>query len=813
MKRILIIYVLILLSGMTAWGQRTLVGRVEELDGKAIDGAFVALLDAEKRSLINQATTDSVGHFSISGQHPDHILLAISSPGYHDTTMVINSADTNLNLSPIRLSINTTLELSEVIVSAKPFSTTQTATGISFKVINPTLIANNNIENIIRLTPFLNIDPLSGAIQMIGKENTLVYINGRKSRMSKEGLMNYFKTLPAENIEKLEVILNPGVEYEVSPNTGIVNLSLKPSATNGFKGDLYAIVGQSKVSVQQFSANGYYVKDKFNLNAFVVAANNPYFYLIDELYNYKQSDMYSHRVGGNNGTPRQQYAANVNAVYQIDNKQQLGIVADFSSFKSLRNSRYTTDYGKSSTQSIDSTILSQINPDRLNFSVAGNLNYTLTPKKEKNQLKIDFDYMFNKINNNSRVYNGLIDQQGDEIKMLENYTMSTPQSNHILKLQADYMHTVAGQKLGVGIIGNLSNTNSHEEYNNRPPTDSIVWGKRSFFYQERGAATYLKHEKVWNNRLSTSVGIRLEYNNLKGDERGDTTAFSKDYVRLLPSASFMYVFSKSVKLTYNFSMRSQMPSFTVLSPFRFYVTATSYSEGNPKLRPSTLLSQNILLSLPIGFSLMLYQNIYYDAYNEVSSVVPNTPIIKYTTLNYGRFNSRGATLSFSNSIVKNIWFLNGNITGFYDNFTVTDPTANLKNNDKWSWRASLNNTFTLSKKYNWQLSTSTYYNSASIMLNMRFESNIHNTIILRKGIGNGAIQFMCNLPLFQYNGRYNVGTLKYNADTPQYFSFHQHTNEGASFFLSYSYNFGNQKAKVNRSQINSSDYKSRVSGY
>lgn len=813
MKRILIIYVLILLSGMTAWGQRTLMGRVEELDGKAIDGAFVALLDAQKKNLLNQATTDSVGHFSISGQHPDHILLAISSPGYHDTTMVINSADINLNLSPIRLSINTTLELSEVIVSAKPFSTTQTATGISFKVINPTLIANNNIENIIRLTPYLHIDPLSGAIQMVGKENTLIYINGRKNRMSKEGLMNYFKTLPAENIEKLDVILNPGVEYEVSPNTGVVHLTLKPSATNGFKGNMYATVGQSKVSTQQLNLNGYYVKDKFNLNAFVSAKNDPYYYLIDQLFNYKQGDIYSHQVGGNNGSPRQQYLANVNAIYQIDNKQQLGVVADFSAFKSLRDSRYITDYGRKSTQSIDSTILSQINPDRLNLSFAGNLNYTLVPLKNLNQLKIDFDYIFNKINDFSRVFNGVIDQEGKVIRTIESYTMNTPSTNHMLKLQADYTHSIAGHKWGGGIVGNISNTHSREDFENRPPSGGVVWGKRSFFYQERGVAAYLKHEKVWNNRFSTSIGLRLEYNCLKGDERGDTVAFAKEYVRVLPSASFMYALSKSVKLTYNLSMRTLMPSFRILSPFRFYTNATNYFEGNPKLLPSKLLSQNIILSLPNGFSLMLYQNIYYDAFGEESSIVPNTPSVKYTVVNYGRFNSRGVSLSFNNSIVKNVWFMNANLTGFYDNYTITTPTVNLRNNNKWSWSASLTSTFTLSQKKSWQLSHTANYASESIDLNSLFESNFVNTITLRKGVKNGSLQCMYVLPLFKYGGTYYVGAPKFNTDTPQYTSFSQHTNAGMSFWISFTYNLGNQKARVNRSQINSSDYKSRVSGY
>lgn len=810
MKRILIICVLILLSGMTVWGQRTLTGRVEELDGKAIDGAFVALLDAQKKTLLNQATTDSVGQFFISGQHPDHILLAISSPGYHDTTMVINSADANLSLSPIRLSINTTLELSEVIVSAKPFSTTQTATGISFKVINPTLIANNNIENIIRLTPFIDVDPLSGAISMASKNKTVVYINGRRSRMSGGALINYFKTLPAANIENIELILNPGSEYSVDPNTGIVNLILKPSANNGFKGDLYANAGQSKIGNQQLSLNGYYVKDRFNLNTFISGENMPSYYKIDELYNYKKSDMYSHRIGNSDG-PRQRYSANINTVYKIDQKQQIGATVDLYLLSSEHGYRNITDYGKRSIQSVDSTILSYNDPQRLNFNLSGNINYILTPQRNRNQLKVDIDYMYSNSSYDSRVFSGLVDQQGAVIKTIENYTMNTPRQNHIWLLQADYTHTIDGHKLGAGIIGNISKTDSREDYENRPPSNGLIWGKRRFFYDEKGVATYLKHEKTWSNRFSTSVGIRLEYNSLDGNEQGEVTAFSKEYLRVLPSASFMYTFSKSIKLTYNLSIRSQMPSYNSLSPFRLYSSATSYFEGNPKLLPSKILSQNIMMSLPMGFGLMIYQNVVYDAFSNTSIIIPNTPIIRSTPLNYGQNNTSGVALSYNNAVVKNIWFLNGKINGSYNKYTITDPTSNLKDNDMYSWEATLSNTFTLSQKHNWQLSTSTTYRSSFILLNTQFESSIFNMIAIQKKIRNGSLQFMYLLPLNQYQGTYYVGAPKFNTDTPEYSAFNKHTNEGMSFWLSFSYNFGNQKAKVNRTRINTSEYKSRVS--
>ena len=97
------------------------------------------------------------------------------------------------------------------------------------------LIKNNTIWGMLRYTPMLKVDEVQG-LSMLGKQDLVVYINGRKTTMSGSDVQNYLKSMPAENIKNIELITSPGSTFNVSAQTGVINIVLKRNEYEGLKG-------------------------------------------------------------------------------------------------------------------------------------------------------------------------------------------------------------------------------------------------------------------------------------------------------------------------------------------------------------------------------------------------------------------------------------------------------------------------------------------------------------------------------------------------------------------------------------------------
>lgn len=55
----------------------------------------------------------------------------------------------------------------------------------------------------------------------------LVYLDGKRVPMSGQDLSNYLQNLPAEQIDRIDIITNPGAKYEAQGNAGIIDIRLK----------------------------------------------------------------------------------------------------------------------------------------------------------------------------------------------------------------------------------------------------------------------------------------------------------------------------------------------------------------------------------------------------------------------------------------------------------------------------------------------------------------------------------------------------------------------------------------------------------
>ena len=83
------------------------------------------------------------------------------------------------------------------------------------------LNSGNSLEAIKRL-PGVITSP-TGGLTLNGKGVT-IYIDGAPSTLNGTDLQNYLSSLPANAIEKVELIYNPGAAYDANASGSIINI-------------------------------------------------------------------------------------------------------------------------------------------------------------------------------------------------------------------------------------------------------------------------------------------------------------------------------------------------------------------------------------------------------------------------------------------------------------------------------------------------------------------------------------------------------------------------------------------------------------
>jgi len=167
---------------------------IDATNNTPIDGGFITLLTSTKK-YITSSYTEKDGKFSIHQSRNDSVFLSINTIGYKDTLILIPSLQQeHIFLGKIFLQLNEAIALEEVTITAKPYTLRKSTDRIVMAMTNKSeLIKNNTIWGMLRYTPMLKVDEVQG-LSMLGKQDLVVYINGRKTTMSGSDVQNYLKS-------------------------------------------------------------------------------------------------------------------------------------------------------------------------------------------------------------------------------------------------------------------------------------------------------------------------------------------------------------------------------------------------------------------------------------------------------------------------------------------------------------------------------------------------------------------------------------------------------------------------------------------
>ena len=504
-----------------------------------IEYANVALYLSSDTSLVYGGITNAEGLFQLEEIKPQNYILKVSYIGYADyETTFVPQAGFN-NLAPIILS-DSNLSLSEItVVGHKPLVSMEKGV-LTTSVANSLLSSLGTAEDVLKHIP--GLDAKNDKYTVLGKGEAIIYIDNRKVQDNSE-----LQNLASENILKVELITNPGAEYDAETRS-VLKITTNKKRENGFSMSLRGVAKQN----HKFSHG-----EKIEMNYHHEGLN------VFALYGFQDSKMrevydLDYQIAGD--TLWQQKDISIYHKKSLSHDLTTGVQYDWKK-KHTVGARYrfvTNDFTNNpATGSYEiyanGVLTEQTNTSGPNFSdtKAHQLNaFYQGTFTDKLNLQVDMDYVKQNQGHNSETR---------EESLLNNNLITTfTENNNHFSLYA-----------GKAVLRHQANENLSFQYGTEY---SLVKGdgiflsnavpNNDFMNREEKIAAFASTDFMLK-KLAVAFGLRYEYVKSKAEEYGETTV-DKNYSNLFPSLSLSLPI-KDVNMSLNFSNRVSRPAFSILN--------------------------------------------------------------------------------------------------------------------------------------------------------------------------------------------------------------------------------------------------------
>lgn len=686
------------------YSQKTINGTVTDERNSPVTNAIILHIDTVPGRIIENKVVNETGYFSINNVKFGREKLKITAIGYKETDILSDTSGANINIVLHPLSY----ALDDVIIQGKS-AVVQKNDRLIFNIANSNITKGNNTYDLLRFTPLVTVQ--DEKIGILGKNALLLYINGRNSHLSGGEIQKYLQSLPAEQIASIEVIANPTSVYKTSGSEGIINLILKKSESDGIKGTITINESVKTTNSLDGSSYLYYQKNKLNLSTNVYGGNDRYYTKTKAEYSYYDIGK-QHIIENTNDPNNIKIGANIIADYKLSKKQTLGVMLNGIIQKRMDEGIAKTHYYKLNATTPDSIVTSNNNVRTPSYMFSSNLNYRLETDDKGSKLSFDFDYLRNY--KDAKTYLDFTNE--NNLNALTDHSKVTQQSNDVLNSyigKIEYSH-IPNKKNNLTTGIELFYLNSkmdyfHGNYDNGQ-WESDLQKSNIFKYNENYLSGFVTYNRIWSNKINTTIGVRMEYDYLEGDQAtGTSSRIKQNHFDVLPSLALMYTINPNHRLTLNAMSSVARPPINYFNPFRFYQTPTTYIENNPYLKPArlNLISANYVLKRHYIFSINYVR--ISDCIN-IFKVPEAGGFTKIKRVNFGNADQLFSLLAWNDSFWNNRVYVNASVKGTYAVYKGNVESMIIDVQD-FNYNLSLAAGAQISKKYDWNITTNYTYRS------------------------------------------------------------------------------------------------------
>ncbi|MBC7556309.1 MAG: TonB-dependent receptor [Chryseobacterium sp.] len=705
-----------------------------------------------------------------------------------------------------------TKKIEEVVMTKRVFQ--KKSDRMVFDVTNSPIAKGTNAFDLLKETPLVSSTD-NATLKILGRKDVFIYINGRKTNMDMESLVEMLKNTPSENISKIEVITVPSSEFQLDGDDGVINIIMKKSITDGLNGTLKLGDEQSYYNHPSAALSLNYRKGKLGIDGNVYSS----------LQKQEQSliltngdETYNNRSVGAITDPNQNVGGYVNLDYELSPKQNIELSYN-SRFNWSNNSQTNLNSIAKNFKENKITKTNTFNvEDAHSRSHSLNLNYELKTDEEGSKLILNTSYLnLQRLQQNTNVTTDL-DSQNIEAKFLQ----KTPQKVNNLGFQADYILKFEDTTtLSFGGNYNHTKTDNDTSFENLiPPTGNDTNLSNHFVYMENISAIYATLEKNLGEKFSGKLGTRIELTRNQGDviDKIDPYYhFKNAYNNVLPYLSANYNFNKNNTLSYTFSSRIRRPSFSQLNPSRQYLTLNNYLQNNPFMKASTYYTQELNYMYKSSYFLVLNHTYIKDENEQIplqKKKDDGTILLRYIRTNYGTKQEFGGTVGMQKIFFNGIWSANNSLNLAYNIFRGSvskDPITNEPfdtydiNKKTFFFNIELNNNIRLSSKKDLFLGVNYFFLSPQKIELGNLNSMQSLDLSIKKIYKDWTF-------MFEVNDIFNTNKVYFKeVQSTGYFNSVDQNRYNRIVSIKATYNFGNKKVeKIRKTESANSSIKDRT---
>ncbi len=675
----------------------------------------IALYKASDSSLVKVVPSDDKGYFEFDDVAYNTYFFkisAISFETYTSSAFSISPEKPLINFPGISLKQGAT-SLKEVTVTTDKQFIERKLDKLIVNVENSIVSAGNTVLEVLQRSPGVTVNEESG-INMKGKSGVVVMIDGKPSPLSGTELIAYLKSVPAANIQSIELISNPSARYDAAGNAGIINIKFKKDKRQGLNGSATLSYGQGIYPKPSASTNFNLREKKVNLfgsYSYSQPQNFTYFYINRKFFDKDHNLASTFEQESYTKQPFMSHNVRMGLDLYASKKTVIGVMVNGNWNEGQRDGS-TNATIKTKDDVLNYTTHTAIQLDEKRFNGFGNLNFKHTFDSTGKELTADIDFgsygakTLQNIRNTNSSPSGIT---------LSDKRLATDQSGDITvrSIKTDYIHPFSEKdKLELGIKSSLVTSNNDVKFfnvlNEVNTLDTSL--SNHFIYNENINAAYLSYAKELT-KWDLQCGLRMEHTNTKGEQLATGQTFRRNYVSLFPNIVINRKFGTENSFAMSYSRRIDRPSYRQLNPFKIFVDSYTYVVGDPTLRPV----MNNIYEVNHTFKGKYITTVSYtNAKQSITDIFvqdDSTKISYQTPANIRDFEQFNLGLYIPFKIKK---WMNSTLSGSVYRNKYASPLqgGNLQQSFN-SWDANLNNVFTLGNK-GWSAELNAFYQSKMV---------------------------------------------------------------------------------------------------
>lgn len=616
-------------------------------------------------------------------------------------------------------------EIEAVTVIARKPTVESKADRTVFNVANSSILAGNTTWDIMRMTPLVSIDN-NDNVRAEG-ESVTVYINDRKSVFTGKELKEYLKTIPADNLLKIEVITSPSSRYESAG--AVINIVLKKRDDEGMKGSISLTNTQNTKNNQYGSLNLNYHRKNFT-QTFTGSYSDNIFITKNSSKNTFYADNSVSMIDSESTYTGKNPSFSSTSEFELNDKNNIGLVMEY-----YRGNR-TSQSNSFENNYLNNVLLNSFSQTNFGRTKSNNLGTNLFYKyydKEKNRiLDVNLGVNYDSEDGTTDFTRQDVTSAIGELRHFENYNQNR---NYFVKV--DYTSPVGkGGSFEVGGKADFNNNNMIPNNYRVISNNNSLENVNQFQYTENLNSLYANFSKTFFEKLETRIGLRYEFINYKIHQNGNEIR-RDSYGTFLPNLLVKYAFTPNYDLSLTYNHNIWRPWYSEFNDFEMPGNNGFFYRGNVNLLPNP--------SDRIGLKFGIYKKYFLSA--------------RYTFTDQDYWTSY--TQETQNGLVKTISFpenFKGKVEKFYLSANTNQSFIKNKLNVNLSlgWAYTDNSDFNTRNKLE---GANNYLNFFSGSTNLSYTNLFNKNINLSAWLGIDN-QNYGNSVANQYNFFHNISVTK-----------------------------------------------------